>query len=213
MVDPDLLMNNDTYCGQVRHWLVTNLSSNPDGTLSHHAAAERSPYVRPAPLPNYLYPRPHRYVFILARASGKVEVRPEDLREMQKEWVAAAQGTQGEMQDLKDRWGFKAQRLIEEKGLEVLAVNFMRVGGTVESSLANAAMMGQAVVDKVCWDALLSELWLTNAIIRFLGSRLSASNWCMEFCRATGIPFVSHFRIHTIGNSCLQKQWRHLAIC
>ncbi|CAN9128325.1 PEBP-like protein [Alternaria alternata] len=149
MVDPDLLMNNDTYCGQVRHWLVTNLSSNPDGTLSHHAAAERSPYVRPAPLPNYLYPRPHRYVFILARASGKVEVRPEDLREMQKEWVAAAQGKQGEMQDLKDRWGFKAQRLIEEKGLEVLAVNFMRVGGTVESSLANAAMMGQAVVDKV----------------------------------------------------------------
>ena len=132
---------------------------------------------------------------------------------MQKEWVAAAQGKQGEMQDLKDRWGFKAQRLIEEKGLEVLAVNFMRVGGTVESSLANAAMMGQAVVDKVCWDALLSELWLTNAIIRFLGSRLSASNWCMEFCRATGIPFVSHFRIHTIGNSCLQKQWRHLAIC
>lgn len=193
MVDPDLLMNNDTYCGQVRHWLVTNLSSNPDGTLSHHAAAERSPYVRPAPLPNYLYPRPHRYVFILARASGKVEVRPEDLREMQKEWVAAAQGKQGEMQDLKDRWGFKAQRLIEEKGLEVLAVNFMRVGGTVESSLANAAMMGQAVVDKVCWYAFLYELWLTNATYRFLGSRLSASNWCMGSCRATGISVVSYF--------------------
>ncbi|CAN9294793.1 unnamed protein product [Alternaria alternata] len=110
---------------------------------------EQRHLLRPTPLPNYLYPRPHRYVFILARASGKVEVRPEDLREMQKEWVAAAQGKQGEMQDLKDRWGFKAQRLIEEKGLEVLAVNFMRVGGTVESSLANAAMMGQAVVDKV----------------------------------------------------------------
>jgi hypothetical protein len=150
MVDPDLLMNNDTYCGQVRHWLVTNLSSTSSGTLSHHAAAERSPYVRPAPLPNYLYSRPHRYVFILARGSSKVEVRPEDLREMQKEWVAAAQGKQGEMQDLKDRWGFNAQRLCEEKGLEVLAVNFMRIGGTMESSLANAAMMGQAVVDKVC---------------------------------------------------------------
>ncbi|KAL1795494.1 hypothetical protein ACET3X_005718 [Alternaria dauci] len=149
MVDPDLLMNNDTYFGQVRHWLITNLTSNPDGTLSHHAAAERSPYVRPAPLPNYLYARPHRYVFILARAPSKIEVRPEDLREMQKEWVAAAQGKQGEMQDLKDRWGFNAQRLVEEKGLEVLGVNFMRVGGTVESGLANAGMMGQAVVDKV----------------------------------------------------------------
>jgi hypothetical protein len=85
MVDPDLLMKNDTYCGQVHHWLVTNLSSNPsDGTLSHHAAAERSPYVRPAPLPNYLYSRPHPYVFILACGSSKVEFRPEDLREMQK---------------------------------------------------------------------------------------------------------------------------------
>jgi hypothetical protein len=115
--------------------------------------------------------------------------------------VAAAQGKQGEMQDLKDRWGFKAQRLIEEKGLEVLAVNFMRVGGTVESSLANAAMMGQAVVDKVCWYAFLHKLGLTNVIFRFLESRLSASKWCMEFCRATGIQLVSHFRIHTIDNS------------
>jgi hypothetical protein len=172
MVDPDLLMNNDTYCGQVRHWLVTNLSSTPSGTLSHHAAAERSPYVRPAPLPNYLYSRPHRYVFILARGSSKVEIRPEDLREMQKEWVAAVKGRQGEMQDLKDRWGFNAQRLCEEKGLEVLAVTFMRVGGTVESGLANAVMMGQAVVDKVCCWVVMMLAVVTNVLFRLLGSKL-----------------------------------------
>jgi hypothetical protein len=149
MTDPDLLMNNDTYCGQVRHWLITNLTSNPDGTLSHFAASNRSPYVRPAPLPNYLYARPHRYVFILARGSEKIEVRPEDLRKMQEAYVAAVKG-KDEMQDLKDRWGFNAMTLCEQKGLEVLACNFMRVGGTAESAVVNAGLMAQAVVDKVC---------------------------------------------------------------
>jgi len=149
MVDPDLMTNNDTSFGQVRHWLITNLSCDSTGTLSHHSAAIRSPYVRPAPLPNYISRRPHRYVFILARASSKIEVRPEDLREMQNQYPAAVQGKQGEMQDLKDRWGFNAWRLCEEKGLEVLAVNFMRVAGTLESSVANAGMMAQAVGDKV----------------------------------------------------------------
>ena len=150
MTDPDLLMNNDTYCGQVRHWLITNLSSNPDGTLSHVAASNFTPYMRPAPLPNYLYSRPHRYIFILARGSEKVEVRQEDFNVMQEQFVAAAKGNEGEMQDLKDRWGFNAMQLCEKKGLEVLACNFMRVGGTMESSLANAGLMAQAVINKVC---------------------------------------------------------------
>jgi hypothetical protein len=162
MTDPDLLMNNDTYCGQVRHWLITNLTSNPDGTLSHFAASNRSPYVRPAPLPNYLYSRPHRYVFILARGSSKVEVRPEDLRKMQEQYVAAAKGKEGEMQDLKDRWGFNVMQLCEEKGLEVLACNFMRVGGTVESSMVNAGLMAQAVVNKVCCSSALVREILAN---------------------------------------------------
>lgn len=68
---------------------------------------------------------------------------------MQKGYKGAVQGKQGEIQDLKDRWGFNARRLCEDKGLEVLGVNFMRVGGTIESSVANAGMMGQAVGDKV----------------------------------------------------------------
>ena len=53
------------------------------------------------------------------------------------------------MQDLKDRWGFNAQKLIEEKGLRVEAASFMRVGGSLKSAVANAGMMAQAVVDKV----------------------------------------------------------------
>ena len=148
MVDPDLLMNNDTYCGQVRHWLVTNLSSNADGTLSHHAAADRSPYVRPAPLPNYLYPRPHRYVFIVASSPFPVQFSHADFENLQKPYVAAVHGKQ-EAQDLKDRWGFDAQKLVEGKGLRVEAASFMRVGGDLKSAGANAGMMAQAVVDKV----------------------------------------------------------------
>jgi hypothetical protein len=149
MLDPDLLANNDTYSGQVRHWLMTNLSSTPSGTLSQHTAAICSPYVRPAPLPNYISPRPHRYIFVLARSPTTIQVRPEDLREMQKKWVVAAQGKQTAMQDLKDRWGFDVMRLVEDKGLEVLGVNFMRVGGTLESSVANVGMMAEAAVDGV----------------------------------------------------------------
>ncbi|KAF1835208.1 PEBP-like protein [Decorospora gaudefroyi] len=147
MADPDLMKTNDTNTGQVRHWLATNLTSNPDGTLSHFAAAERSPYVRPAPLPDA---RPHRYVFILARpaSNSKVEVRPEDLRAMQTAFPMAVSGTQGAAQDLKDRWGFDAGRLCEEKGLRVLGVNFMRVEGTRESLQANLGLMGEAAVDK-----------------------------------------------------------------
>ncbi|CAO2654754.1 Nn.00g114870.m01.CDS01 [Neocucurbitaria sp. VM-36] len=149
MTDPDLMMNDDTYFGQVRHWLVTNISSNPDGSLSLPEDGIISPYVGPAPLPNYIYPRPHRYVFILARGAGKVEITLEDLRELQKPYAAAMAGNQGTVQDLKDRWGFNALKLVEKKGLKVEAVNFMRVSGTLKSAAANMAMMGQALANKV----------------------------------------------------------------
>lgn len=144
-------MDNDTYFGQVRHWLVTNLTSKLDGSLlSYGQTSEISSYVGPAPLPNYLYSRPHRYVFIVASASSKVDITAEDLRALQEPYKAAVAGKQGEVQDLKDRWGFSAQRLIEEKGLKIEGVSYMRVAGTLKSAGANAAMMGQAVVDKVC---------------------------------------------------------------
>jgi hypothetical protein len=145
------MMNNDTYFGQVRHWLVTNLSSTPSGTLSHATASNRSPYIGPAPLPNYLYSRPHRYIFILARAPAeqKVDVRPEDLQAIQQRFVAAVTGKQEEVQDLKDRWGFDTSAFVEKFGLEVLGVNFMRVAGTAKSAVANAGMMGEAVGNMV----------------------------------------------------------------
>jgi hypothetical protein len=63
----------------------------------------------------------------------------------------------------------------------------------VESSLANAAMMGQAVVDKVCWYASFYGIGLTDVIFRFLESKLSVSNWCMGSCHATGVSVVSYF--------------------
>ncbi len=142
-------MDDDTYFGQVRHWLVTGVSTNPDGSLNITQGTYVSPYVGPAPLPNYLYSRPHRYVFIVASASEQVSVTPEDLQELQTAYVAAISGKQGEVQDLKDRWGFNAQKLIEKKGLKVEAANFMRVQGTLKSAATNAGLMGQAAVNKV----------------------------------------------------------------
>lgn len=141
-------MNNDTHFGQVRHWLVTNLSTSANGALLKSEGEDISPYVGPAPLPNYLYERPHRYVFILARAPGNVTVSAADLRELQKPYVAAVSGKQ-EIQDLKDRWGFNAQKLLEMKGCEVVAVTFVRVQGTLKSAAANAAMMGQTAMNTV----------------------------------------------------------------
>lgn len=142
-------MSDDTYFGQVRHWLVSNISTGSDGSLNIAQGTEISPYVGPAPLPNYLYSRPHRYVFILASSSDRVEITSKDLQELQQAYVAAIAGKQGEVQDLKDRWGFNAQKLIEKKGLKVEAANFMRVQGTLKSAAANAGMMGQAAVNKV----------------------------------------------------------------
>ncbi|KAF2994798.1 hypothetical protein E8E13_001199 [Curvularia kusanoi] len=121
MTDPDLMMDNDTYFGQVRHWLVNNVSTTPDGTLNLSPATQISPYVGPAPLPNYLYSRPHRYTFIVASSPSNkpIDISPTDLRDLQEPYTAAVAGKQ-EVQDLKDRWGFNAQRLLEEKGCKVL---------------------------------------------------------------------------------------------
>lgn len=149
------MADNDTNFGQVRHWLVINASVKEDGSLDILQDAHISPYVGPAPLPNYITPRPHRYVFILARpskavTSSKVVVTPEDLRELQKPYSAAFEGKQHEdVQDLKDRWGFNAQKFLENKDLKVEAVTFMRVAGTLKSAAANMGMTAQAVTNKV----------------------------------------------------------------
>jgi hypothetical protein len=144
----DLMMNDDTYFGQVRHWLVVNLTSNSDGSLSIPAGAGMSPYVPPSPLPNYLYSRPHRYIFILASGSGDMEVSKDELRELQKPYMAAMAGNQ-ESQDIKDRWGFNAQQLIERKGWRIEAATFMRVGGTLKSATETTGMMAQGMANKV----------------------------------------------------------------
>jgi hypothetical protein len=142
------MMNDDTYFGQVRHWLVTGVSVKPDGSLSLPIGSATSPYVPPSPLPNYLYSRPHRYVFILARGKSSVEITAEDLRELQKPYAAAMAGKQ-EQQDIKDRWGFNAQTLIEKKGLKVEAVTFMRVGGTLKSGVETTGLLAQGMANKV----------------------------------------------------------------
>ena len=54
-------------------------------------------------------------------------------------------------------------RICEMKGLEVEAVTFMLVGGTLKSAVANVAMSGQAVVDKV--SGLLDDEIYGNLLI------------------------------------------------
>lgn len=92
--------------------------------------------------------RPHRYIFILARAQSKtLALAKNDLQDLQKQFPTF-QGPQ-DAQDLKDRWGFDAQKLINDKQLEVIAVTYMPVAGTMKSAIANAVMTAQAGVDKV----------------------------------------------------------------
>src|ERR1700710_2298691 len=59
LTDPDLMATNDTNFGQVRHWLVTNITVGSSGQLNIPKESNVSPYIGPAPLPNYVSPRPH----------------------------------------------------------------------------------------------------------------------------------------------------------
>ncbi|KAH7406675.1 hypothetical protein DE146DRAFT_648090 [Phaeosphaeria sp. MPI-PUGE-AT-0046c] len=143
------MMKDDNYFGQVRHWLVTNISIEASGYLSISSGSEVSSYVPASPLPNYLYARPHRYVFIVARAPKSLEVTKADLRELQKLYVAAMAGCQ-EWQDIKDRRGFNAQKFIEMKGLKLEAATFVRVEGTVKSGMETTEMMAQGMANRAC---------------------------------------------------------------
>lgn len=153
MTDPDLMATNDSNFGQVRHWLATNISARDDGELVIPSEGKISPYVGPAPLPNYITPRPHRYIFILARpcsGTGNVDITPAQLRELQKPYPMAMSGNQAQdVQDLKDRWGFNAHELIKDTGLQIEAATYMMVGGNLKSAATNIGLTGQAVFNKI----------------------------------------------------------------
>jgi hypothetical protein len=90
-------------------------------------------------------------VFILSRPStaGPVNVDPDELRKLQKDYPVAFEGPQ-DHQDLKDRWGFNAQKFLDQNKLKAEAVTYMLVGGTLKSAVDNIAMTAQAVANKVC---------------------------------------------------------------
>jgi len=151
MTDPDLMARNDSNFGQVRHWFATNISVKTTGELNIPPEADYSPYVGPAPLPNYISPRPHRYVFILTRPRSTgpavAAIQKEDLRELQNEYPAAFEGKQ-DLQDLKDRWGFHVQKFMDKNQLDAVAATFMMVGGTFKSAVDNVTMTAQAGLNK-----------------------------------------------------------------
>jgi phosphatidylethanolamine-binding protein len=75
-------------------------------------------------------------------------VQNEDLQKLQKDYPNAFEGSQN-VQDLKDRLGFNAQKFLEEKNLKVEAVTFMLVDGTLKSTIDNLSMTAQAAANKV----------------------------------------------------------------
>lgn len=77
-------------------------------------------------------------------------VNNEDLQALQKDYPAAFEGKQ-ELQDLKDRWGFNAQKFMDSKGLKPVGVTYMLVGGTLKSTVDNMGMTVQATVNKVSY--------------------------------------------------------------
>lgn len=153
MTDPDLMTSNDSTFGQVRHWFATKVSVGNDGALNIPDNGVLSPYVGPAPLPNYVTQRKHRYVFILCRPKvanqQQSSITEQDLKVSQHKYSGAFEGKQ-DLQDLKDRWGFNAADFIKSKELEVVAATFMLVGGNVNSAADNLKMTAEGVKNKVC---------------------------------------------------------------
>jgi hypothetical protein len=48
------MSSNDQTFGQIRHWLALNVSIGDDGQVNIPKTSEVSPYIGPAPLPNYM---------------------------------------------------------------------------------------------------------------------------------------------------------------
>jgi hypothetical protein len=49
------MSTNDETFGQVRHWLAKDVTVDTDGKVVVLNEANISPYIGPAPLPNYMY--------------------------------------------------------------------------------------------------------------------------------------------------------------
>jgi phosphatidylethanolamine-binding protein len=140
------MVNNDSYFGQVRHWLAVDVSVDVTGKVIVAKDKNISPYIGPAHLPNYMFvlslsslhsltnsrsPRPHRYIFILCQPifnSGTLKVTADDLKAIQQHYPTFDESKT--TQELKDRGGFNVQKLIEKKHLKVVAATYMFVAGT-----------------------------------------------------------------------------------
>jgi phosphatidylethanolamine-binding protein (PEBP) family uncharacterized protein len=109
--DPDLFQRNDP-TGQVRHWLAV-VSGSPDAPL--RIQRDISSYLQCSPAAGT---GEHRYTFALLR-KPTAEAGP-DIGEG---WTTK----NAPNEDLKDRMGFHVDRFAADKGLEVVAVNFMLV--------------------------------------------------------------------------------------
>lgn len=89
---------------------------------------------------------PHRYVFILCKTPSGSTITSSDYVSKHQELSAEFPGIH---QDLKDRMGFDAAKLIDDKGLQIVAVNYMLVAGNVYSVVENMKLGGASVLHKV----------------------------------------------------------------
>ena len=86
----------------------------------------------------------HRYVFCLALQDPSNPPSTSDFPH------PAKSSTSADSEDIKDRSGFNLEQYLNDKGMNVVGVTFIKVGpDSVEGLVENARLSGEAVVNKV----------------------------------------------------------------
>jgi hypothetical protein len=92
----------------------------------------------------------HRYIFCLARETPSNPPSTSDFPHPPKKTHTTTTSPNSNSEDLKDRSGFDLEQYIEDKGMEVVGVTFIKVGpDSVEGWVENAKLSGEAAVNKV----------------------------------------------------------------
>jgi phosphatidylethanolamine-binding protein (PEBP) family uncharacterized protein len=106
MIDPDAPTPDDPKFAYWRHWVVTSLSpSTPDNITDKGTTV--TPYLAPGPKDES---GPHRYLFLLFKEPEGYSLEKADVG--------------GD--EFVERRSFRAEELVQKKGLELVAVQWMR---------------------------------------------------------------------------------------
>ncbi|KAK4701623.1 hypothetical protein P7C70_g4606, partial [Phenoliferia sp. Uapishka_3] len=136
MIDPDLFYQKDHLAGQVNHWYES-------GIQFHRETKRASAFKLPRLETDYVGPTPgagtgkHRYTFLVAREPAGYTASN-----------AAKELPKGAA-DLKSRIRFDTGKFLQEEGLTLEAVAFMKVGADLKSAVENVEMAAESVAKKI----------------------------------------------------------------